>query len=81
MRRTTWAVASDKDLGRKTLLRQWDRCEEVDEMLIDVHCSSLLVDIDIAFNFSGKRAKTNAPRFGVVLCDCDWFVSYTSICF
>ena len=34
MRRTTRAVASDKDLGRKTLMRQWDRCEEVDEMLI-----------------------------------------------
>ena len=34
MRRPTTAVASDEGFGEKTLLRQWDRCEEVDEMLI-----------------------------------------------
>ena len=51
--------------------------EKVDEMLI-VQVGWRI----IAFTFFLQSVpKTNAPTFGVVLCVCDWFVSYTSICF
>ena len=34
MRNATMAVASDEGFGGEALLRQWDRCEEMDETLM-----------------------------------------------
>ena len=69
-----------RGLGRgfegETLLRQWDCCKEMDEMLILQGFGGFLFS-----PFYGKSAKTCAPPFCFVPCDHDFVVSSTLICF
>ena len=76
--RTLTAVASDEDLRGDTFLRQRNRCEEVDEMLIQY----VFIFCGYSFHFCVENMpKHFVPSFFVLFCDQNCFVSLSLICF